>query len=87
MRRKLSLLLALILLCLPAAQAAEDDGSVVYSDSFSVMEGRYALNFTVDGEEVSSGFVKAGERNAISVKVTNQSGSSGLWQPVELRFE
>ena len=39
MRRKLSLLLALILLFLPAAQAAEDDGSVVYSDSFSVMEG------------------------------------------------
>jgi hypothetical protein len=23
----------------------------------------------------------------ISVKLTNQSGSGGLWQPVELRFE
>jgi hypothetical protein len=41
----------------------------------------YPMSFDV------TGFIKAGERNVISVKLTNQSGSGGLWQPVELRFE
>lgn len=46
---------------------------------FSTMN--YPMSFDV------TGFIKAGERNVISVKLTNQSGSGGLWQPVELRFE
>ena len=41
----------------------------------------YPMSFDV------TGFVKAGERNVISVKLTNQSGCGGLWQPAELRFE
>ena len=41
----------------------------------------YPMSFDV------TGFVKAGERNVVSVKLTNQSGNGGLWQPVELRFE
>ena len=41
----------------------------------------YPMSFDV------TGFVKAGERNVISVKLTNQSGSGGLWQPVEFWFE
>lgn len=55
--------------------------SFKYNPRKSTSTMNYPMSFDV------TGFVKAGAANVISVKLTNESGSGGLWQPVELRFE
>ena len=55
--------------------------SFTYNPRKSTSTMNYPMSFDV------TGFVKAGATNVISVKLTNVSGSGGLWQPVELRFE
>ena len=55
--------------------------SFTYNPRKSTSTMNYPMSFDV------TGFIKAGAKNIISVKLTNESGNGGLWQPVELRFE
>lgn len=55
--------------------------SFKYNPRKSTSTMNYPMSFDV------TGFIETGATNVISVKLTNESGSGGLWQPVELRFE